>query len=57
MEAVRMCKRATYQGREMGLVPHLDMLSSHMSVLRDTPEHRERVAAFVASRAAKAKHG
>jgi enoyl-CoA hydratase/carnithine racemase len=50
MEAIRMCKRATYQGREMALVPHLDMLSSHMSVLRDTPEHRERVAAFIASR-------
>jgi enoyl-CoA hydratase/carnithine racemase len=47
-EAVRMYKRAVYQGRNMPLETHLDMLSSHLAVLRGTAEHRERVAAFLA---------
>lgn len=46
-DAVRAYKRAAYQGMGMSLVAHLDMLSSHMSVLRDTPDHRSRVAAFL----------
>ena len=47
-EAVRAYKRATYQGMEMGLAAHLDMVSSHTSILRDTPDHRAKVAAFLA---------
>jgi len=49
-EAVRAYKRAVYQGATMDLATHLDMVSSHMSVLRDTPEHRERVEAFLQRR-------
>lgn len=47
-EAVRLFKRIAYQSADMSLDAHLDMVSSHMAVLRDTPEHRERVAAFLA---------
>ena len=46
-EAVRAYKRAVYQGMTMSLDAHLDMVSSHTSILRDTPEHRERVEAFL----------
>jgi len=46
-EAVRAYKRSVYQGMTMGLDAHLDMVSSHTSILRDTPEHRERVEAFL----------
>lgn len=49
-EAVRLYKRAVYQSYRMDLTAHLDMLSSHMSVLRDSPEHRERVARFLTRR-------
>jgi enoyl-CoA hydratase/carnithine racemase len=46
-DAVRAFKRATYQGLDMPLIAHLDMVSSHLSVLRDTPDHRNKVAAFL----------
>ncbi|GAA4322663.1 crotonase/enoyl-CoA hydratase family protein [Pigmentiphaga soli] len=46
-EAVRAYKRSIYQGMSMSLSTHLDMVSSHTSILRDTPEHRERVEAFL----------
>jgi len=46
-EAVRAYKRAVYQGLDMPLRAHLDMISSHMSVLRDTPDHRARVEMFL----------
>ena len=46
-EAVRAYKRAAYQGMNMTLATHLDMVSSHTSILRDTPDHRNRVAAFL----------
>ena len=46
-EAVRAYKRAVYQGMSMTLSAHLDMVSSHTSILRDTPDHRARVAAFL----------
>ena len=49
-EAVRAYKRAVYQGMTMSLDAHLDMVSSHTSILRDTPEHRERVEAFLQRR-------
>lgn len=51
-DAVRTFKRVVYQGAQMSLAAHLDAVSSHMSVLRDTPEHRDRVAAFLARRTA-----
>src|SRR5690606_12433445 len=46
-EAVRAYKRAVYQGMTMNLTAHLDMVSSHTSILRDTPDHRAKVAAFL----------
>jgi enoyl-CoA hydratase/carnithine racemase len=46
-EAVRAYKRSVYQGMTMDLDSHLDMVSAHTSILRDTPEHRERVEAFL----------
>lgn len=46
-EAVRAYKRAVYQGMTMELNAHLDMVSAHTSILRDTPDHRERVEAFL----------
>lgn len=46
-EAIRAYKRSVYQGMSMNLSTHLDMVSSHTSILRDTPEHRDRVAAFL----------
>ena len=49
-EAVRMMKRATIQGFSTTLDSHLDMISSHMAVLEDSPSFKERVAAFQARR-------
>lgn len=46
-EAVRAYKRSVYQGMSMTLPAHLDMVSSHTSILRDTPDHRAKVAAFL----------
>lgn len=46
-EAIRAYKRSVYQGMNMPLAAHLDMVSSHTALLRDTPEHRERVEAFL----------
>lgn len=46
-EAIRAYKRSIYQGMSMSLSTHLDMVSSHTSILRDTPEHRAKVEAFL----------
>jgi len=45
-QAVRFFRRAVYQSQSMALSTHLDMVSSHMAVLEDTPEHRAGIAAF-----------
>lgn len=45
-EAIALTKRAVYQGLSAQLAAHLDMISSHMAVLYDTPEFRERLRAF-----------
>jgi enoyl-CoA hydratase/carnithine racemase len=45
-QAVRFFRRAVYQSQSMALATHWDMVSSHMSVLEDTPEHRAGIAAF-----------
>lgn len=50
-QAIRFFKRSIYQGMQMPLAAHLDMVSSHMSVLRDTDEHREKLDGFLRSRA------
>ena len=49
-EAVRMFKRAVYQGLFTPLAAHLDMVSSHMAVAMDTAEHKARVDAFLQRR-------
>lgn len=46
-EAIRCFKRSVYQGMSMTLPAHLDMVSSHMAVLQGTPEHRDRLQAFL----------
>ncbi len=43
---MRFFRRAVYQSQTMALATHLDMVSSHMAVLEDTPEHRAGIAAF-----------
>ncbi len=48
--ALRMIKRAVYQGLHQDLRSHLDLISSHMAVIRQTADHREGARAFVEKR-------
>jgi len=48
--AIRLTKRAVYQGLRMDLLSSLDMVSSHIGVMSTTNDHREAVAAFVEKR-------
>jgi len=48
--AVRMIKRAIYQGQRMDLRPALDMISSHYGIVADSDDHKEAVAAFLEKR-------
>ena len=43
---VRMIKRLVYQSLRLDLRTHLDLVSSHMAVVRQTADHKEGVAAF-----------
>src|SRR5213592_1929349 len=43
---IRMIKRLVYQSLKLDLRTHLDLVSSHMSVVRQTADHAEGVAAF-----------
>jgi enoyl-CoA hydratase/carnithine racemase len=43
---IRMIKRLVYQSLRLDLRTHLDLVSSHMAVVRDTADHAEGVAAF-----------
>lgn len=45
-DAIRFTKRALYQGLASTLPAHLDLVSSHMAVLYDTPEFNARLQAF-----------
>jgi enoyl-CoA hydratase/carnithine racemase len=49
--AIRTIKRAVYQGLRMDLRTHLDLISSHMSFIRQTEDHREGARAYVEKRA------
>lgn len=49
-QAIRVIKRAVYQGVAQDPDTHLDMISSHMGVLMTSPEHREGVTAFLEKR-------
>jgi len=48
LEAVRAYKRITYQSLTLPLATHLDMVSAHSAVLRDTDTHRDLVAKLAA---------
>jgi enoyl-CoA hydratase/carnithine racemase len=48
--AIRTIKRAVYQGTRMDLRTHLDLISSHMSFIRQTEDHREGARAYVEKR-------
>jgi enoyl-CoA hydratase/carnithine racemase len=48
--AIRTIKRAVYQGARMDLRTHLDLISSHMAIVRQTHDHREGARAFVEKR-------
>jgi enoyl-CoA hydratase/carnithine racemase len=41
-----MIKRLVYQSLKLDLRTHLDLVSSHMSIVRQTADHAEGVAAF-----------
>src|SRR5207253_10767683 len=43
---IRMIKRLVYQSLKLDLRTHLDLVSSHMSIVRQTTDHAEGVAAF-----------
>lgn len=44
--AIRLVKRAVYQGEQMSLRASLDMISSHMAVAKSTADHKEAIQAF-----------
>jgi enoyl-CoA hydratase/carnithine racemase len=50
---IRMIKRLVYQSLRLDLRTHLDLVSSHMAVVRRTEDHKEGVAAFTEKRAPK----
>src|SRR2546426_2066616 len=50
---VRMIKRLVYQSLRLDLRTHLDLVSSHMAIVRETADHAEGVAAFKEKRAPK----
>ena len=50
-QAITLMKRAVYHGLAGGtLAAHLDMISSHMAIVFDTPEFNQRLTAFQARR-------
>ncbi len=49
--AIRMIKRLVYQSLRLDLRTHLDLVSSHMAIVRQTADHAEGVAAFKEKRA------
>jgi 2-(1,2-epoxy-1,2-dihydrophenyl)acetyl-CoA isomerase len=50
---IRMIKRLVYQSLRLDLRTHLDLVSSHMAIVRETADHAEGVAAFKERRPAK----
>src|SRR5215470_6131745 len=50
---IRMIKRLVYQSMKLDLRTHLDLVSSHMAIVRQTDDHKEGVAAFKEKRAAR----
>jgi len=50
---IRMIKRLVYQSLRLDLRTHLDLVSSHMSIVRQSADHAEGVAAFKEKRSPK----
>jgi 2-(1,2-epoxy-1,2-dihydrophenyl)acetyl-CoA isomerase len=48
--AMRLTKRAAYQGLGMDFRSHLDQISSHFVLAAKSPEHRERIGAMLEKR-------
>ncbi|WP_246147351.1 enoyl-CoA hydratase/isomerase family protein [Aneurinibacillus danicus] len=48
--AIRMIKRAAYQSANLDLRTALDLISSHFSIVRDTEDHHEALAAMIEKR-------
>jgi 2-(1,2-epoxy-1,2-dihydrophenyl)acetyl-CoA isomerase len=48
--AIRMIKRAVYQSVNLDLRTALDLISSHFSIVRDTEDHKEALAAMLEKR-------
>jgi enoyl-CoA hydratase/carnithine racemase len=53
--SIRMIKRLVYQSLRLDLRTHLDLVSSHMAVVRETEDHKEGVQAFKDKRPPKFK--
>src|SRR5207245_828828 len=54
---IRMIKRLVYQSLRLDLRTHLDLVSSHMSIVRQTADHKEGVAAFKEQRPPRFERG
>ncbi|MCU6598974.1 enoyl-CoA hydratase-related protein [Peribacillus frigoritolerans] len=48
--ALRLIKRAAYQSANLDLRTHLDLISSHFVVVRDSEDHKEAMAAMLEKR-------
>lgn len=48
--AIRMVKRSVRQSPDLELETALDMISSHMAIIKETEDHKEGVAAFLEKR-------
>lgn len=48
--AIRMIKRSVRQSLRLELEPALDMISSHMAIIKETEDHKEGVSAFLEKR-------
>jgi len=49
-QAVHFFRRSVYQGLQMEFTTHLDMVSSHFAILRDSPDHHAKVKEFLSKR-------
>ena len=43
---MRLVKRAVYQGMRSDLETHLDLISSHIAIVRDTQDYKNAITSF-----------